>query len=290
MRPFAVIEAPSNLGLTALGVEQLPTALKNASLADRLNAHDAGVIEITPHDLTRDPQTQVLHQSGAAIVAERLANQVGKLLDEGFFPLVLGGDCSIELGNMLALRRRGQYGLFFLDGHADFYSPESEQTGEVASMDLAIVTGRGPDALTNIDNLKPYVRDDAVALFGFRDIDTYLKDGSPDVSDTAVHCYDIKTIRQLGLSQAVTDALAHLDQFWIHLDADVLDDADMPAVDYRLLDPGLRLAELSAVLRQLITSDRAIGLSITILNPLLDPDSTITRAFVDAVVDGLSSE
>jgi arginase len=289
MPKFAIIDAPSNLGLRALGVEKLPAALKDGGLLDGLNAQVTGAIEIPAHDLIRDSETSVLHQNGVAIVAQRLADKVGKVLDDGFFPLVSGGDCSIELGNMLALRRRGRYGLFFLDGHADFYSPESEETGEVASMDLAIVTGRGPESLTNIDGLKPYVRDEDVALFGFRDIDIYLEDSSPDVRATAIHCYDMKTIRQLGLTEAVSDALAHPNQFWIHLDADVLDDADMPAVDYRLPNPGLRLAELSEVLRLLLASGRAVGLSITILNPLLDPDSSITRAFVAALLDGLRS-
>ncbi len=289
MPKFAVIDAPSNLGLHALGVEQLPTALKAAGLVEGLNAHSAGAIEIPAHDLIRDPQTSILHQNGAVVVAQRLADQVGTALDDGFFPLVLGGDCSIELGTMLALRRRGQYGLFFLDGHADFYSPETEATGEIASMDLALVTGRGPDTLTNIDGLKPYVRDEYVALFGFRDIDIYLEDSSPDVRDTAIHCYDMKVIQKLGVVQAASDALSHLDQFWIHLDADVLDDADMPAVDYRLPDPGLRLAELSELLRLLLASGRAVGLSITILNPLLDPDGSITRAFVAALLDGLTN-
>lgn len=67
---------------------------------------------------------------------------------------MLGGDCSILLGNLLALRHRGRYGLFFIDGHADFYQPEASLTGEVADMDLAIASGRGPDVLTNIDGLK----------------------------------------------------------------------------------------------------------------------------------------
>jgi CRP/FNR family transcriptional regulator, cyclic AMP receptor protein len=44
------------------------------------------------------------------------------------------------LGNLLALRRRGRYGLLFLDGHADFYQPEAEPNSEAASMDLALAT------------------------------------------------------------------------------------------------------------------------------------------------------
>jgi arginase len=97
MIKFAIIDAPSNLGLHALGVEQLPTALKAAGLMQGLDAHYAGVIEIPPHDLIRDPETNVLHQKGVAIVTQRLADQVGMVLDDGYFPLVLGGDCSIEI-------------------------------------------------------------------------------------------------------------------------------------------------------------------------------------------------
>lgn len=50
----------------------------------------------------------------------------GEVLDAGDVPIVLGGDCSILLGNLLALRRRGRHGLLFIDGHADFYQPEAE--------------------------------------------------------------------------------------------------------------------------------------------------------------------
>jgi arginase len=37
-----------------------------------------------------------------------LADAIGRVLDAGDFPLVLGGDCSILLGAMLALKRRGR--------------------------------------------------------------------------------------------------------------------------------------------------------------------------------------
>jgi len=37
-----------------------------------------------------------------------------------------------------------RYGLVFIDGHADFQHTIDEPNGEVASLDLALVTGRGP--------------------------------------------------------------------------------------------------------------------------------------------------
>jgi arginase len=74
----------------------------------------------------------------------------------------------------------------------------------------------------------------------------------------------------------------------VHLDADVLDDAVMPAVDYRM-PGGLSLDELAKILQVAIASGRAIGLNITIFNPKLDNDGSIAAAFVDALTKGLRS-
>jgi arginase len=81
---------------------------------------------------------------------------VGRVLDAGQFPIVLGGDCSILLGNVLALRRRSRFGLLFVDGHNDCYEPGAYPAGEAAGMDLAQSVGIGPELLTNIDELRLY--------------------------------------------------------------------------------------------------------------------------------------
>src|SRR4029450_10655710 len=79
----------------------------------------------------------------------RLADRVAALLDRGSVPVVPGGDCSILLGNMLALRRRGRYGLVFVDGHSDFRHPgNSDAVGSAAGEDLPLVTGRGDGSRT----------------------------------------------------------------------------------------------------------------------------------------------
>jgi len=203
-----------------------------------------------------------------------LADRVAATLDEGRFPLVLGGDCSIILGPALALRRRGRFGLLFIDGHADFYSPDSEPNGEVASMDLALVTGLGPPTLVDLDGLQPLVRQEDAVLFGFRDADSALEHGSPDVRETEIHTLDLATVRELGAAPAARRALARLqggdlEGFWVHLDADVLHDEVMPAVDYRMAD-GLWPDELGDALAIALSSPGVVGMDVTIYNPALD--------------------
>lgn len=286
-RRYAIIEAPSVLGLRPTGVETLPDALLEAGLAKRLRARRAGRVEPPPYDDRRDPETLMLNPRGIADYSPRLADAVGEVLEGGEFPLVLGGDCSIVLGGLLALGRRGRYGLLFVDGRADFYQPEANINGEAASSDLALATGRGPAILTTFEGRRPLVRDEDVVVLGFRDGDEAASYGSQPLPP-AIKAIDLGAVRCLGVEAAAKEAVDYLsreelDGFWIHLDADVLDDAIMPAVDYRMPD-GLSLAELESVLRTALGSGRAVGMEVAIFNPRLDPGDDIARALVDTLV------
>jgi arginase len=290
--PFAIVEAPSVLGLFPEGVETLPEALLAAGLAERLGARRAGRVQPPAYDHERDPETLMLNPRSIADYAVALADAVGAILDRGEFPVVLGGDCSILLGNLLALRRRGRHGLLFLDGHADFYQPEAEPNGEAASMELALATGRGPAVVTAIEGRCPLVRDQDVVVFGRRDAADAEAHGSQRIEDTAIAMTDLAAARAAGVEVAAVRALdglakAGLDAIWIHLDADVLDDAIMPAVDYRMAD-GLSWDELTTVLRAGMNAG-AVGIDVTIFNPKLDGDGSIARALVEALCRGLTS-
>jgi arginase len=288
---FAIIEAPSVLGLFPRGVEKLADALLAAGLAERLQARRAGRVEPPPYDTRRDPETLVLNPHGIADYSAALADAVGWVVDAGEFPVVLGGDCSIMLGCMLALRRRGRYGLLFLDGHADFYQPEAEPNGEAASMDLAFATGRGPRLTANLEGKSPLVRDEDLVVFGRRDAEDAEAHGSQRIEDTGIRVMDLLEIRRRGAADASDAAIAYLSRpdmagFWVHLDADVLDDLVMPAVDYRM-PGGLSWDELVRTLRAAADSGRAVGIDVTIFNPQLDRNGSIASAFVHALDLGL---
>ena len=133
MTDFTIIEAPSNLGLKPDSVEHLAGALLDAGLARRLDARRHARLAVPPYDARRDPDTEILNAARIRDFSIMLADIVGPVVARGSFPVVLGGDCSILLGNLLALRRtRQRHGLLFLDGHADFYQPEASTTGEAA--------------------------------------------------------------------------------------------------------------------------------------------------------------
>ena len=72
----------------------------------------------------------------------------------------------------------------------------------------------------------------------------------------------------------------------MHLDVDVLDDALMPAVDYRH-PGGLSWQEAAEILGGLLASDRARGLEVTIFNPRLDPGGGIARRLSDLLTSSV---
>ena len=291
MTDFTIIEAPSNLGLKPDSVEHLAGALLDAGLARRLSAQRHARLAVPPYDARRDPDTRILNAARIRDFSIMLADIVAPGVARGAFPVVLGGDCSILLGNLLALRRSGQrHGLLFLDGHADFYQPEASTTGEAADMDLALGTGRGPAILSDIEGLRPLVRDADVAVLGPRDAEQAREYGSQPLPPT-IFAQDLQELRRVGADEAARAAIEHLcrpelDGFWIHLDVDVLDDAIMPAVGYRMPD-GLSWQELETILNAAMRSGHARGINITIFEPKLDKTGGIARDLVNTLARGL---
>ena len=292
MRELAIVEAPSVLGLRPSGVQDLPAALLGAGLRDLPGAVAAGRVDAPPYDPRRDPETGVLNPHGIVRYAVSLADVVGAVLARGSFPVVLGGDCSILLGNLLALRRRGRYGLLFVDGHTDFYQPTAEPTGEAASMDLALATGRGTSGAHR--HRGPWA---AGAGRGCRSLRLPRRrgvDGGRDAAVAAATAHDrsrpgarSRCGRGGPAGGRLAGSAGGTCGYWVHLDVDVLDDAVMPAVDYRL-PGGLTWAELGTVLRTAMSGGRAVGLDVTIFNPRLDPDGQIAAHLAGCLRQGLS--
>jgi arginase len=292
-----VLDAPSNLGLrppapgAIPGVYKLAGALRDRGLLERLGVADGGVVVPPRYQSQWEPGGGVRNGSAIERFSLRLADRVDAFLDEDAFPVVLGGDCSILLGNMLALRRRGRYGLVFVDGHSDFRHPgNAEFVGAAAGEDLALVTGRGGD-LANLRGGRPLVRDGDVFVLGVRSGDSAL----PELNGLGIPVRTADEVRREGPTASAREALAHLqhvdalDGFWIHCDVDVLDSAVMPAVDSPEPD-GLGFDHLSELLRGLVADRRARGLEITIFDPDLDEDGELAEQLTACICDAFTSE
>ena len=262
----------------------LPGVLRKHDLLARISAADGGRVIPPLYNPAIDPETHIRNAQQIASYTRAIADRLAPILDDGGFPVVLGGDCSILLGPLLALRRRGEYGLCFLDGHLDLLTPETSESKGAAGMDLALALGHGPRLLADIDGLGPLVQDRDVAVIGYRgDVAGYgeLVNGldRPDLQ-----WKPLEEVQRRGPKQIAEDVLSYFNKsdvrgFWIHLDVDVLENQVMSAVDSPQ-PGGLTYSELGDLFKALLGSPGAVGLEITILDPELDPDGHMTEAFV----------
>jgi arginase len=294
VRRYAIIQAPSALGHVPehIGVARAPEVLLSAGFAESLSARLAATVEAPRYSPHRDPATQLMNPEGLRDYSRSLANAVEAVLDSGEFPVVLGGDCSILLGTALALKRRGRYGVLYIDGDLDIYQPEANPiSGAASASDVALATGRGPEIVSDLEGRGPLIRDTDVAVFAFRDADQRERNGCQPVP-AGFFTRDRDQVRRLGVETAINEALAFLthedgpEGFWIHLDADALDSSIMAAVDDPSLD-GLSWDDLCTVLQIATRSQAAVGLQVTIYNPDFDPDGTSGRGLAATLARAL---
>ncbi len=296
---WALVSAPITLGLERAdpavvpGAAQLPQALKAAGLAEAIGAEDAGEVPApTQYDVVRDVGSGVRHVNELATYAVALADRVEEVVRGGRLPVVLGGDCSVVFGIALALKRIGRYGLVFIDGHSDFYPPKFSTTGGAAGMDLWIATGGEPAAIANVEGRRPLIERGDAVLVGHRDAQERITAGAPDPAASGLGgVFDLDAVRKLGADYAVDAILERLplrdlDGIWVHIDADVLDDAVMPAVDARQ-PGGLSYKELTDIVRRLVGSRTVAGVDVTIFDPSRDPTGAMAQALSDALAAGL---
>ncbi|WP_344533324.1 arginase family protein [Streptomyces albiaxialis] len=298
-RRTVLIEAPSNLGLkppvpgSVPGCAKLAGALREQGLPGRIGALDGGVVVPPRYDRGDwKPGDGVFNAAQLAAYTPRLADRIERHVRVGDFPVVLGGDCSIVLGSALALRRLGRYGLAYFDGHDDFrHTGNAPHVGAAGGEDVALVTGRGQADLTDLEGLRPYVRDEDVHLLGLRDAENEPENVFDELTSLGIAHTAVAVVREKGPEAVAREALARLasqelDGFWLHMDADVLDPTVLPAVDST--EPGgLFPDELRALLRPLADSPRCVGFQLTIYDPDRDPEAEGARLLTDLVADVL---
>ena len=278
MQEFVLIEAPSNLGLKEPspgiepGVKFFPSAMEQAGFALTAGIREKTSVEAPFYSMDVDPVTKVRNADKIIDYSIQLANTIDRYIQKKDIPVLIGGDCSILIGAALSLKRNGNYGLFFLDGHRDYVLPEQSGTSGAAGMDLAITTGNGHRKLTDIENLGPYIDEENVFCVGNREL-------SPEwyvnaIVQSNIHYYDLPSLRSGGIPVIIKNFLGlvtskKLDGFWVHLDVDVLNNDIMPCVDSPQ-EGGLHYDELKQLIKPLVQSGFFCGMDITIFDPTLD--------------------
>ena len=284
-----ILGAPFNGLGTFPDIENPAEGLRQANLMSLLET--SGHIVTDLGDLSgfqcrdiRDDETGINDIDLWLNFSQKLSKIVGAMLDRQAFPLLLGGDCRMLIGIFAAFaQRETEVGLVFLDGHADFHSPETSPSGDPADMELAILTGRGPERITRIAGKYPLIKDEEVVVYGIRAWD--------GIGASNIEVYDRRLMVENGIKYSVKEGLKKFSQkelpIWLHFDVDALDPKFMPVM---FPEPeGLTFEEAQEFLGLVWASSRVIGMSIACYHPKLDADGNAGARLVTLVSEVLSS-
>ena len=168
-------------------------------------------------------------------------------------PRVFAGDCVAVIGVLAGLQRRGlDPTLIFFDAHGDFHTWETTASGFLGGMPLAMLTGRGEQTILQAAGQEP-LPDDRVVLVGARDLDPG--------EDEAVAVSGVRTVEVSGVSDLDLDG-----PLYVHLDVDVVDPEDLPAVNYPAPE-GPSLDTTLAAMEYLAGTGRVVAFSVSSWNP-----------------------
>ena len=228
----------------------------------------------------------------AANVARAVADRVADGLAEGAALLVLGGDCTVELGTVAgASRDTEDVGLVYIDLDTDLNTPESVEDGALDWMGVAHLLGLDGTVpvLAELGPRMPMLRPDQVLLFA-------------DDKSTAFErrIIDERGIEEVRLAQVVADPARaardvvdgwarSFERLLVHVDVDVLDYLDLPIAEETRRNVGLRFTQLVAALKEFVIAPNWVALTICEVNPDHgELDGSTLRTFSQGLADVLS--
>jgi arginase len=288
-----IIGASTSAGAYSPGQEQAPAAFRRHGLAEALASRgrtvrdhgDAASFRWRP-DLSRP---QAMNLEAVRHACEAVAGRVAEAIAAQEDVLVLGGDCTVELGTVAGANTSAKrVGLIYMDFDADLNTPGTSDgaldwTGVAHLLDIP---GCEP-SLATLGPTRPMLAPEQLLYFAVENITppeaVTISEHAIEVVSREEVLHDIETATARAAEWA-----ARFDCVLIHFDVDVLSFVDFPIAENVRRCDGLKLEQAALVLKRLAALPQWRGLTVTEINPAHAPDEAAAFARLnEALADAL---
>jgi arginase len=287
----AIIGAALDLGAGRRGVDMGPSAIRYAGLHGQLaragiDVEDRGNVETALAETRARGAEQARFLDEILDTCVRISTEVERVREEGFVPLVLGGDHSIAIGTLSGLAASGSGGVLWLDAHGDLNTPETTPSGNVHGMPVAAALGLCGATFAREGLRLPAVDPEHVALVGVRSLDPGEQ---ALVRELGIAVYTISDLDRRGVEPVIEEALARVSgASFVHVsvDLDVVDPEFAPGVGDPVLG-GLSYREAHLALELVAEAGVLDCLELVEVNPIRDHENTTASLAVGLAASAL---
>lgn len=288
-----IIGVALDLGASRRGTDAGPSALRVAGMAEALSKTGCALalqidVPVPAMETRKSDSYDARFKDEILAVCTELASVTEASLENGFVPLVIGGDHSIAMGTVSGVAahyraRQQDIGLLWFDAHGDMNLPGTSPSGNIHGMPLAHLLGYGDEDLASIHGINPTVRPDRVALIGVRDIDAREREV---LQESGIQVYSMRQIDELGMSRVCGEALEIVNDgtagFHVSFDVDGCDPTVIPGSG-TLVPGGVNYREAHLLLENCADTGNMLSMEVVELNPFLDQANVSAQRTVSLI-------
>jgi arginase len=294
---ISILGFPMDLGADRRGVDMGPSALRIAGLQAQLeklgyHVNDTGNIKIEIMERQKIKNAQLKYLVEIIRTSKNLADKVYSVLENGNFPLCIGGDHSMALGTITGIsafckKNKLVPGVIWIDAHSDMNTDETTPSGNIHGMPLASLLGFGNKELVNFYGFAPKLKPENCALIGIRSIDEAEK---AIVKKLNLSVYTMQDIDKLGIHRIINKVLKqfrqNVDHIHVSFDVDSVDPAIAPGVGTPI-PGGLSFRESHLLMESIAECGCMSSLEVAEVNPILDDKNRSAVFTVDLIASSM---
>lgn len=269
-----LIGAKIDLGASKRGVCIGPEAIRFAGLCEGIRKlgyelNDKGNLNQQTEGRTSE---KLRNYEQVIDMNRRLYEHTMQSLQEGAFPIMLGGDHSAAAGTASAVARHhnGNIGIIWVDAHGDWNNDETSETGNMHGMPFSALCGWGPDCMVDYGQGPAFVDPKKCVQIAGRDIDMEER---KRMKEAGVTVFAIDVIDRIGMREAVKRAIEiasdGTEGFHVSYDIDSVSPEYAPGTG-TIVHDGLTAREAFLCMEMFAECDNLLSLDMVEVNPILD--------------------
>ncbi len=289
MEKLSLVGVSIDLGAGTRGVSLGPAALRYAGVTERLenigyDVKDEGDIVANKNAERITIGTHLKNLSEVGRVNTLLCERVDKVMQEGRFPLVIGGDHSVAIGTISGvLQHKKNLGVIWFDAHGDINTAETSPSGNIHGMPVAVLLGHGHESLTSIGGADAKIKPENIVFVGCRDLDAGER---KMLKEFGITVFTMHEIDRYGMAEVMDRAIKiasdGTDGIHVSFDVDSMDPVHAVGTGTRV-PGGLTYRESHLALEMIAETSKVVSAEFVEVNPIIDVKNQTAKITVELI-------